>query len=573
MLKIIWQHTNKFQRVCLFVAPLIMLMEVFCDLQQPTLMAHIVDKGLVSGGRLGIIIQTGVTMVLFAIGGLLSGAGCNAFGSLASLGMGQQLRNHLMTLALTARNGHEMSTPTLITRITNDVIQMQNLVMTLTRSMIRAPFLLLGGVVMSFIISPRLAWILVVVVPILLIFMILVIRRSVPLFTTVQQAIDKINRVMRETLLGIKTVKSYVLEDQQYNAFNQTNDRVKESSIVAQQSIIILSPVVILALNISVVAALWFGGRLHAENAITNGQIIAFVNYMIQITNAMINTVNTVSSLSRAQTATIRINEILQLKREPVQTPTIATPKLSSVQFNQVSFAYQDGENVLNDVSFELDSGQKMGIIGTTGSGKTTLVNLITRLYDPTSGSIKLGGIDIRDLTIAQIRRKVAVALQTSTLFSGTITSNLRYGKVDATEAQLQEAARAADADAFIQQRDAGYLATVDQRGNNFSGGQKQRLNIARALIAQPDILILDDVTSAVDLATDARIQRAIRQTRRDRTTIMISQRVSAIMDSDLILVLDHGAVMGMGTHQQLMQRSAFYRSIAIDQLGGMKNE
>ena len=569
MLNIIWQHTHGWQRVCLFAAPLIMLGEVFSDLQQPTLMAHIVDTGLKNGGNNQVIVQTGIWMVFFAILGMFCGSGCNAFGSYASLKMGRALRNHLMDLSLKTRNGQEISTPTLITRITNDVIQMQNLVMTLTRSMIRAPFLLLGGIVMAAIVSPKIAWILFIVVPVLLIFMGSIIAYSVPLFTKMQRAIDHINLVMRENLLGIKTVKSYVLEKQQYDSFQTTNDQVKQASVNAQHSVIILSPIVTVVLNISVVAALWFGGRLHTQNLISDGQIIAFVNYMIQITNAMINTIDTVSSLSRAQTATIRIREILNLPHDAPQSETVALPAANSIQFDHVSFAYPDAENVLTDINFNLKDGQKLGIIGTTGSGKTTLVDLLTRLYDVTAGSIMVGGININDLTLSQLRHKIAVAPQTSTLFSGTIASNLRYGSETATTTDLKRAAQTAAADEFISTREQGLEAPVTQRGNNFSGGQKQRLNIARALVAKPDILILDDVTSAVDLATDARIQRALRQDRKGKTTVTIAQRISSIIDSDLILVLDQGRLVAQGTHAQLLQSSPFYQEVAQTQLGG----
>ncbi|QGG61129.1 ABC transporter ATP-binding protein [Loigolactobacillus bifermentans] len=568
MFQIIWQHTRRWQRVCLFAAPLVMLMEVFCDLQQPTLMSKIVDTGLAGSGHPQFILQTGGVMLLIALVGACSGSGCNALASYASLKMGQRLRNHLLSLALATRNGHDLSTPTLITRITNDVIQMQNLVMTLTRSLVRAPFLLLGGIVMAFLISPRIAWILAIVVPVLLLFMGLVIRHSVPLFTKMQQAIDRINRVMRETLLGIKTVKSFTLENQQQQLFDQINQQVQTSSVAAQASVIILAPVVTLALNLSIVAALWFGGGLHASHLITTGQIMAFVNYMIQITTAMINTVNTVSSLSRAQTATARIQAVLDLPQDAEPTATVALPTDTTLRFEHVNFAYPGGENVLTDIDFELPAGAKLGIIGTTGSGKTTLVDLLTRLYDPTSGRITIGGVPINQLSLAQLRQQVAVALQNSVLFSGTIASNLRYGKETATDAELVVAAQAAAAADFIAARPGGYQAQVTQRGNNFSGGQKQRLNIARALVAQAAILVLDDTTSAVDLATDAHIQQALRQVRQGKTTIMIAQRIAALQDSDLILVLDHGHIVARGQHATLLQESAFYREVAVAQLG-----
>lgn len=545
-----------------------MLIEVFCDLQQPTFMARVVDHGLAGNGHPQYILQTGGVMLLFALIGAFSGSSCNALASYASLKMGQRLRNHLLQLALATREDHGLSTPTLITRLTNDVIQMQNLVMTLTRSLVRAPFLLLGGIVMAFIISPRIAWILALVVPALLLFMVLVIRHSVPLFTAMQQAVDRINRVMRENLLGIKTVKSFVLENHAQQVFAQANTQAQISSVTAQGSVIVLAPVVTLVLNLSIVAALWFGGGLHSQHLITTGQIMAFVNYMIQITNAMINTVNTVSSLSRAQTATVRIQAILDLPQDTSVAQGATLPADSTLRFEHVSFAYPGGENVLTDIDFELPAGQKLGLIGTTGSGKTTLVDLLTRLYEPTQGRITIGGVPIANVPLTQLRHKIAVALQNSVLFSGTIADNLRYGKQDASLSELQTAAQAAAAAEFINARPDGYQAKVTQRGNNFSGGQKQRLNLARALVAQAAILVLDDTTSAVDLATDAHIQQALRQLRQGKTTIMIAQRIAAIRDSDLILVLDHGRIVACGQHATLMQTSAFYREVALAQLG-----
>ncbi|BBM22737.1 ATP-binding cassette domain-containing protein [Lactobacillus pentosus] len=573
MFHIVMQHIHGRARWAFFLAPLIMLGEVFCDLQQPTLMSEIIDQGL-SKGDLNFVISHAGLMLLFAVLGLIFGGACGALGSYASLKMGEALRSHLLTVALNDRQAGSLPPATLITRITNDVTQMQNLVMMVTRGLVRSPMLLIGGVVMSIIVCPDLAPILFVVMPILVVFLLIIVRLSVPKYTAMQQSVDHINQIMRENLQGAKTIKSYVLEDHQHADFTTSNQHLQQTSQTAAMATVLLSPVIQLMLNLGVVVALGYGGQLAISDTISNGQIIAFVNYMIQITSAMIQTVNIITAFSRAITSATRVQAVLDMAAfqvAPAQVAAVADlkPHGSQIEFDQVSFGYQQSRPILDHVSFTVPDGQWLGIIGATGAGKSTLINLLTRRFYDYHGTIKIGGVDIQQMPLSTVHAAVAVALQDSLLFSGTVRSNLTYGRPDATDAELTNATAIADAQPFIAQLPAKYDAPVEQAGKNFSGGQRQRLNLARAIVPATDILVLDDATSAVDQTTNAAIKSRLREQRADKTTLIISQRVTNVIDCDQILVLNNGRSEAIGTHAELMQQSPFYRQLVTTQLGG----
>ncbi|KRO29315.1 abc-type multidrug transport system, atpase and permease component [Lactiplantibacillus fabifermentans DSM 21115] len=546
-----------------------MLGEVFCDLQQPTLMSNIIDHGLAKGD-MHFVIQEALWMLMFAVLGLIFGATCGTLGSYASLKMGEALRSHMLTVALVDRQPGGLEPATLITRITNDVTQMQNLVMMITRGMVRAPMLLLGGVVMSVIVCPDLAPILFVIMPILVIFMLWIVRRSIPLYTKMQQAVDTVNRVMRENLQGAKTIKAYVLEDHQLDQFNDENAQLRQTSQRAAMATVILSPVIQLLLNLGVVVALGYGGSLAISQTISDGQIIAFVNYMIQITSAMIQTVNIITAFSRAITSATRVQAVLD-EESAEQLPVVTTvvPTGSDVEFDDVTFGYQQSQPILNHVSFKLPAGKWLGIIGPTGAGKSSLINLLTRSFDQYTGTIKIGGTDIQEMSLAAVHQKITVALQDSLLFSGTVRSNLTYGAKAATDVGLAAANQVAVADEFVDRLPANYDAPVEQAGKNFSGGQRQRLNISRAIVPKRDILVMDDATSAVDQTTNAEIKTRLEQTRSDQTTVIISQRVTNVMDCDQIIVLEDGQITAHGSHAELLKQSDFYRQLVQTQLGG----
>ncbi|KRK75387.1 abc-type multidrug transport system, atpase and permease component [Companilactobacillus alimentarius DSM 20249] len=568
LFNIVMQHIHGKARLSFFLAPLIMLGEVFCDLQQPTLMSKIIDQGLAKGD-LNFVIQHALLMLMFAILGLIFGGSCGALGSFASLKMGESLRSHLLRVSLNDRQPKTLSPATLITRITNDVTQMQNLVMIVTRGLVRSPMLLFGGVVMSIIICPDLAPILGVIMPILIIFLIIVVRKSIPKYTKMQQSVDTVNKVMRENLQGAKTIKSYVLENHQLHQFTQQNHNLQQKSQSAALATVILSPVIQLMLNFGVIIAIGYGGSLAISNTISDGQIIAFVNYMIQITNAMIQTVNIITAFSRAITSSTRVQAVLDLaKTEVIENETVKIPSGSGIEFEKVSFGYAEGEPILDDLNFQVKDGQWLGIIGETGSGKSSVINLLTRKYDQYQGEIKIGGIDIQKLSLEDVHKKVAVALQDSLLFSGNILSNLTYGDSTATQESINQASIVSMSKEFIQKLPEKFQTDVEQAGKNFSGGQRQRLNIARSLVPNPDILVLDDATSAVDQSTNAKIKQRLEKLRHNKTTIIISQRVTNIMDCDQIIVLKNGRLISQGTHQELLKQSDFYRQLVKTQMG-----
>lgn len=562
------KHTHGKARWSFFLAPMIMLGEVFCDLQQPTLMSQIIDQGLAKGD-LGFVIQHAVLMLMFAVLGLLFGRSCGALGSYASLKMGEALRSHLLKVSLNDRQPKTLMPATLITRITNDVTQMQNLVMMVTRGLVRSPMLLFGGIVMSIIICPDLAPILGIIMPILIVFLIIVVRRSIPKYTQMQQSVDTVNRVMRENLQGAKTIKAYFLEKHQLNQFTHQNQNLQQKSQTAALATVILSPVIQLMLNFGVIIAIGYGGSLAISNTISDGQIIAFVNYMIQITNAMIQTVNIITAFSRAITSSSRVQEVLDMEQnEELPEFVEAMPESSSLEFQNVTFGFADSKPILDQVNFSLKDGQWLGIIGETGSGKSSLINLLTRKYDEYQGTIKIGGIDIQKMSLKSVHQKIAVALQDSLLFSGNINYNLTYGNPAATEGDLDQASVVSRSSEFIDQLPNKFQTEVEQAGKNFSGGQRQRLNIARALVPKSDILVMDDATSAVDQETNSQIKEHLEKLRQNKTTIIISQRVTNVLDCDQIIVLENGRITASGNHQELLKQSKFYRELVTTQMG-----
>ncbi|MFD1484872.1 ABC transporter ATP-binding protein [Lacticaseibacillus baoqingensis] len=567
MFTIIMTHTHGKARIAFFLAPAIMLGEVLCDLQQPTQMAQIIDHGLAQGDGHYVLMHASL-MLGFALLGLMCGATCGTLGSYASLKMGEALRSEMLTIALTSRDPAGLAPATLITRITNDVTQMQNLVMMVTRGLVRSPLLLIGGIVMSTIVCPDLAPILFVIMPLLVVYLLVIVRRSLPLYTAMQQAVDRVNRSMRENLQGAKTIKSYVLEDHQLTSFNADNTHLQMTSQKAALATVTLAPVIQLLLNLGVVIALGYGGSLAIAKTISSGQIIAFVNYMIQITTAMIQTVNIITAFSRAITSAARVQAVLA-ENPPAVSATGMPPVDAAIDFHQVSFGYDAAEPILANINLHIDAGTTCGIVGPTGSGKSSLINLLTRSFDQYTGTITIGGVDIQQLSLPMVHQQLSVALQDSVLFSGTIASNLRFGDPQASAAQLSAAAHTAVADEFIEPLPKRFDAPVAQRGKNFSGGQRQRLNLARAFVPDHAIVILDDATSAVDQTTNAQIKSRLAQARHGQTTIIISQRVTNVIACDQIIVLDAGKITAQGTHEELLTRSPFYQQLVATQLGG----
>lgn len=555
------------------LAPLLMLLEVAMDLLQPKLMQTIVDEGI-ARGDLSFIVKTGLLMIGLAIIGMVGGIGCTIASSITAESFATDLRADLYrkVQSFSFANLDKIKTASLITRLTNDVILVKNIIFMSLRVLIRAPFMCLGGIFMAVIINPRLALILVVAIPLLILALVIAIRKGFPLFSIVQKKLDKVNSVMRENLTGIRVVKSFVRDKFEKQRFNDANQDFMEITVKASRVVALILPAILLIMNLSIVAVLWFGGVQINQGEMQVGQIIAFINYLTQILSSLLMVAFIFMAVSRAKASADRINEVLETKVDIIDAEGASgSPiNLGIVKFENVSFRYQgaQGDPVLKNISFEAKPGETIAIIGATGSGKSTLTNLIPRLYEPTEGRVLIDGRDIRELKLNTLRKSIGVVLQESLLFSGTITDNIKMGNPDASMDEVILAAKAAQADGFIGNFSEGYETQLGQRGVNLSGGQKQRLSIARALIKKPKILILDDSTSAVDMATEVQIQRSLKQLRDQSTTFIIAQRISAVKHADKILVLEDGEIVAEGNNDQLLRSCPLYQEIYRSQIG-----
>ena len=570
MIRLAWKHLKGRALACAVIAPLMMLVEVLMDLQQPALMARIIDVGV--GGRdLTYVLATGFRMVVMAAIGFVGGAACSLLAARAAVDMSGRMRQGLFEKVqrLSFAEIDRLKTSSLVTRLTNDVMQMQTMVLMMLRIMVRSPLTLLGSILMSFLLSPRLSLLFCVLLPVVIVSIVLALRRSIVVFSQVQAWLDRMNTLMRESLLGVRVVRSFTIEAQQADRFAAANDGFTDRSIRAQELTFLLLPVVTLVMNLGVVAVLWFWGRMVFSGGLEIGKVMALVNYLTQITHSLMVTVNLVVNVSRAQASTARIKEVLDAEPAVAEPAEPCVPRNDDIEFEQVSLRYGQGETpVLRDLSFVIRQGETVGVIGATGSGKSSLISLIPRLYDASSGRVLIGGVDVRRMGIRELRRRVGLVMQEAFLFSGSVADNLRFGNERASGEAMESAARDAQAAGFIRDLPDGYGGAVEQRGRNFSGGQKQRLSIARTLLQEPRILILDDSTSAVDLITEAGLRRDLARRMKGRTLIVVAQRITAVMDADRILVLDAGRLAASGTHAGLLRDCEIYRSIAVSQLG-----
>lgn len=553
------------------IAPLFMLLEVTMDLMQPKLMSGIIDKG-VANADLNYVLLMGGWMLLAALVGVIGGVGCTVFSSVAAMTYGTDLRQDLFDRVQTFSFAEldTLKTSSLITRLTNDVLQLQNLVMMMLRIMVRAPLLCVGGVIMAMIINAKLALILVVAMPILAAAIFFIVRRGFPLFRAMQEKIDRVNDVTRENLSAVRVVKVFVRQEHEKARFERANRGLMDAGVKASRTMIWLWPVLTVVLNLSIVAALWFGGNLFMAGGMQTGQIMAFINYLMQILFSLMMVAMMLLGASRAKASADRINEVFGTTTTISEPDNPACPEGYAVEFKNVSFRYPgaEGDPALRNVSFTVKQGETLGILGSTGSGKSTLVSLIPRLYDATDGQVLVGGADVREIPLDKLRGRIGMALQESILFTGTVAENLRWGDGETDTEAVGQAAADAQAHDFIGAMEQGYDTLIGQKGVNLSGGQKQRLSIARALIKNPQILILDDSTSAVDMATEARLQAAVKRRMGTCTILIIAQRISSVIDADKILVMEDGSIVAEGTHKQLIQSSAIYRDIVCSQLG-----
>jgi ATP-binding cassette, subfamily B, multidrug efflux pump len=554
-------------------APLLMLLEVVCDLMQPTLVARIIDEG-VAQGNLSLVIRLGLQMVGIALIGVVGGVGCTLTSSVASMNFGADLRTNVYKKVqqFSFANLDKFNTGSLITRLTNDIVQVQNLVIMGLRMLVRAPLLCIGGFIMAISINAKLSMILIVATPILMASITFVIKKGFPLFNIVQKRLDRLNDVTRENLTGVRVIKAFVRSETEKKRFAEANNSMVDISIKAGRLMMLMFPIMMTIMNLSVVAVIWFGGIQVSQGSLMIGEILAFINYLTQILFSLMMVTFMLVNFSRAKVSGDRIQEVLQAEVDITDSKEATDVPIGSgrVTFENVSFRYEGagGEPVLDNISFTAEPGEVVAILGATGSGKSTLVNLIPRLYNVTEGRILIDGRDIRSIKLKTLRDSISVVLQESILFSGSIKENISWGKDDARGDEIIEAAKAAQAHDFITNFPEGYETKLGQRGVNVSGGQKQRLSIARAIIKKPPILILDDSTSAVDMATEAKIQKALKELMSHTTCFVIAQRISTVLEADKIIVLEDGKIVSMGNHEELLKTSSVYQDIYRSQLG-----
>lgn len=553
------------------IGPVFKLTEAVFELIVPLVMAQIIDVGIANGDR-GYVLRMGGVMVLLGLVGLGCALICQYCAARASQGFGTVLRSEMFRHINILSHGEidQIGTPSLITRITNDVNQLQLAVAMLIRLVVRAPFLVIGATVMALLLDWKLACIFFVAAPLMALVLYLVMSRSIPFYRIIQKKLDRISLITRENLSGVRVIRAFSRQEKEKERFAQASEDQMTTSIAVGRISALLNPLTSAIINLAIAAVIWFGGFRVDAGGMTQGEVIAFVNYLNQILLAMIVVANLVVIFTKAAASATRVDEVLQLHPSivnRVSRPAQEVEGSPEIAFDAVSFAYPDaGAYSLSDISFTVARGQTLGIIGGTGCGKSTLVNLIPRFYEVSEGSIKVDGVDVRDYPMEQLRGKVGIVPQRAVLFSGTLRQNMQWRKQDATDEEIWQALETAQAASFVRKMPDGLDSVILQGGKNLSGGQKQRLTIARALVGEPEILILDDSASALDFATDAALRQAIAKFSAGRgnrmTTIIVSQRANTVRYADQIVVLDDGKAAGIGTHEQLLESCQIYREI-----------
>ena len=568
MIKIL-KNLNPYKWVVLAVV-LLVFGQSMAELFLPTLMADIIDNGVVKGD-IPYIWRIGGWMLLVSAIGAVAAVFASFYSSQAAMGLGRDLRQkvfkHVGQFSL--QEFDEVGTASLITRTTNDITQVQQVVIMMLRMVISAPIMLVGGVIMAVSKDARLSLVIIGAMPVLAIAILLILKYGMPLFQKVQKRLDGLNLVVRENLTGIRVIRAFNREPEEKERLQKANRELADVSIKVNKVMAFLMPVMMLVMNMTVVAVIWFGGIRINNGAMQIGDLMAFIQYVMMIMFALVMASFMFVMVPRAAVSAKRINEVLEMK--PAFTDdgkAKADRARGMLEFEDVTFYYPGAEEpALSNISFTAKPGEITALIGGTGSGKSTLVNLVPRFYDVKSGTIRVNGVDIREASQQEIRSKIGFVPQKSILFTGTIADNIRFGKQDATQAEMEHAASIAQATEFIDQIKGGYAAEIEQGGSNLSGGQKQRLSIARALIRKPDLYIFDDSFSALDFKTDAKLRRALKDETRNATVLLVAQRVSTVVDADRIIVLEKGKMVGMGTHEELLKSNEVYREIALSQL------
>lgn len=554
------------------LAPILMIIEVSGELLQPKIMSKIVDIGIVNGD-IDYIIKNGILMLVISVIGGFGGIGCMIFAAKASQNFGADVRKSLFTKIqnFSFVNLDKFHTSSLVTRLTNDITQIQQIVLMSLRMLIRAPFTFIGGLVMAFSINRNLTKILFVSVIILIISVFIILKIGFPLFKIAQKKIDKVNTVMRENLSGVRVVKAFVREDYEKEKFKLSNEDLRDTTIKAFRVMTLIMPVMMGVMNITTVLILWFGGLEVNAGGMEAGDLMAYITYLTQILMSLLMVGMVIMMISRGKASIDRINEVLDTEIDIINSNKSLKDviKKGELEFKDISFSYPDstGDPVISNINLNIQNGLTVGILGQTGSGKSTFVNLIPRLYDVTKGEILIDGVNIKDIELDYLRKEIGIVLQKAVLFSGTIKENIKWGNPDATDEEVIKAAKNAQAYDFIMELPDKFDTVLGQMGVNLSGGQKQRISIARTLLKNPKILIFDDSTSAVDSTTELKIQNALKNELPNCTKLIIAQKISSVINSDKIIVISGGEISAEGTHSELIKTSQIYKDIYNSQM------
>ena len=558
----------------LTLGPLAKLTEAIFELIVPLVMSDIIDNGIDGDGGLEYVLTHGAIMVALGVLGLVCALTCQYLAAKCSQGFGTELRNdlfrHINTLSF--KELDRFGTPSIVNRLSSDVNQLQYMVAMLIRLVIRAPFLVIGAAVMAMTINLKLSLIFIAAAPLIAVVLYFIMSRSIPLYKNVQQKLDKVAQITRENLSGVRVVRAFSEQEYEKDRFDKSADELTRGAIVVGRISALLNPATFVIINAAIIAILWFGGGLVNTGEMTQGEVFAFVNYMTQISLALVVVAQLVVTVTKAIASGTRVVELLDATpsiTDDGNTEVDTSVDSPAVKFDHVSFGYNEGKYTLTDLTLTVPRGARVGVIGGTGSGKSTLVNLLARFYDVSEGSVELFGTDVKKYPLKQLRRTVAYVPQNTMLFSGTIRSNLLMGGRDADDETLWRCLETAQAASFVREKEKGLDSVVMQGGKNFSGGQRQRLAVARALAARSDILVLDDSSSALDFATDLNMRTAINATRGDTTLFLVSQRATSLKDCDVIVVLDGGLVAGIGKHDDLLKTCDVYREIYLSQTDG----
>lgn len=554
------------------LAPLSMIGEVMVDLMQPKLMSKIVDDGVL-GGNMELIVRTGVTMLILIIIGGMCGVASSAFSGCASQGFSRDLRNDVYSkvMSLSFQQTDKFTTGSLVTRLTADITAVQQLVDFSLRMFVRNVIMFTGGIIMMLSLNVSFGKIIAVALPVQVIIVLLIIRKANPLYSIVAGKLDTVNSVMQENVTGARVVKAYVREEYEAGRFNDANVSLMESNLKVQKLVAILQPLLMVVMNVSVIVVILIGGYQVQAQEMKVGEVMAAITYLTQILHGIMMLSMMFQTVSRASASARRINEVLET--EPVirdGKENYACTEKGTVSLRNVSFSYADasGRPVLSGIDLDIKAGENIAILGATGSGKSSLVNLIPRFYDPTEGEVFVDGVNVRNFKLDDLRERIGIVLQKSELFSGTVADNIKWGDFEASDEAVRKAADIAQASEFVLTMPEGFDNPIAEKGASLSGGQKQRLSVARAVLKQPEILIFDDSTSALDLGTEAKLRNGLRESLKGTTVITIAQRIASVKDCDRIAVLDHGKLVGCDSHDNLMKTCEVYQDIYNSQLG-----